>query len=536
MRTRRSTFGSAGAMAIVLLGSMLAPRPVAAAQEPPAQLQEFYTQTLSWSPCEGNLPRKLSCATIAAPLDYAKPTGQKISIALSMARAREPKRRRGVLLINPGGPGETGLLAAHVIAKGPLGDVYDVIGFDPRGVGKSTPANCEQTAPAPKDSRPTDETFPAYSAAARTAEEGCQRASGTIRPFITSTATAKDMDLIRGALRETTINYLGFSYGTYLGAIYGQLFPTRLRRAVFDSSVHPDWIWRRQFQEQAIATRANVDAWATWAGARDLTFGLGTSREAVMATVESVASSLAAKPIDDITRTTFDLALGEGSRYRALWVEISRVVKDLRAGKNPDAPRTNDAVSATRLLAREARLAWRPGVFDTITCEVSWPTRQEDYYADMRVFRQNYPYGAGVSKTAPTNCAFRMYTPADAAPQLTTRTYPEGLVVQAEADPRTRYDGGPAMAARLGHRLVTVKDEGQHALYSGNTCATDVVDAYLLRGELPAPAASCAGESRPAVPDDTIQRRMVSAPFSGTNITKSVREFLREHTNPITAG
>ncbi|WP_447006298.1 alpha/beta hydrolase [Saccharothrix isguenensis] len=449
-------------------------------------LAEFHGQQLTWSPCRENL----ECAELVLPLDYTRPGADRISLAVSRKQATDQERRRGVLVLNPGGPGGSGLDMPSFLAHTKAAEVYDLIGFDPRGVGGSTALTC-RTVPefATLDSRPADSEFPKWAAEARAAEDACHRAAGGIRPFINSANTARDLDVVRAALGEEKLNYLGYSYGTYLGAVYGSLFPNRLNRSVLDSSVHPEWVWREQFRAQGVAIRRNVEAWAAWAAQHHDRFELGATADEVMTTVEGVAATLAATPVEGQDRTRFDAMVGVGSRYRPLWSDLADSVVKLGAGK---------ASPSGALLARAARDDLVSGVFNTVTCEVDWPTDLAVYYEDMRVFRDRYPYGYGVLRAAPTTCAFRTFTPPEPAVSLKRAGYPVGLIVQAEGDTQTQYESGPAMATRLGHNLITVRDEGKHGIYGrGNVCVDKAVDRYLVYGVLPASSSNCPGDPRP---------------------------------------
>ncbi|MFI9006395.1 alpha/beta hydrolase [Actinosynnema sp. NPDC053489] len=459
---------------------------VAAARSDP--LAEFHAQQLTWTQCK----QSLECAELVLPLDYARPAAERISLVISRRKATDPGRRRGVLVLNPGGPGGSGLGMPTFLANSELAKSYDLIGFDPRGVGGSTALTC-RTVPelATADTRPVDSEFPKWAAEAQAAEDACQRSAGGIRPFVSTANTARDLDVVRAVLREEKINYLGYSYGTYLGAVYGSLFPNRLDRSVLDSSVHPEWIWREQFRNQAVATRRNVETWAAWVAQHNDRFQLGTSSAQVLGTVESVATALAVKPVGDANRTRFDAAVGVGSRYRPLWSDLAVAVAQLRAGSPSES---------SALMAGAAEDELVSGVFNTVTCEVDWPTDLETYYEDMRIFRDRYPYGFGVLRVAPTTCAFRTFTPPEPAVQLKRDGYPVGVIVQAEGDTQTQYDGGPAMAERLGDNLVTVRDEGKHGLYgSGNACVDRRVNRYLIDGVLPPSSSYCPGDPRPDV-------------------------------------
>ncbi|WP_433547517.1 alpha/beta fold hydrolase [Streptomyces sp. CA-294286] len=477
-------------------------------------LRTFLSQQPRWAPAgDGHGPAAVEHATIEAPLDYSRPGGPRITLALSRVRAADPARRRGVLLSLNGGPGGDGglgrALPARLADATPLGDVYDLIGFDPRGTGDSTRLEGEDSPTStPFDSRPPDEVFAALAADMRERDQGCLRAGGELRPYINTRNNARDMDLIRAVLGEERISFVGWAYGTLLGAVYGTMFPERLERSVLDSSVHPDWDWREQFKSQALANRENVDAWALWTGERPTRFGLGRDAGEVIASVERTASRLAALDGGIALRTTFDLVMGTHAADRGRWESLADLVAGLleaASANDADAP-----AKAGGLLAGQRE--WRPGkpaggrrdaVLEAVTCETVWPDQLDVYHRDMRAFRAHSPYGLGVMRAQPWVGTFRSFTPPEPATRVANPGYPGGLVVQADGDPFDHCPGAYAMADRLGHRLVLVADSGAHEIYAlGANPAVDAhVNRYLLEGVRPAePVTTVPGVPRPAVP------------------------------------
>ncbi|GAA2803364.1 alpha/beta fold hydrolase [Crossiella cryophila] len=488
-----------------LLGSQVvtATQPAEAAETAnPAALKEFYSQVPNWQPCKFN--SALDCATLVVPMDYGKPKQERIALSVSRLKASDPAKRRGILLSNPGGPGGSGLALPTYFYGTPLTEVYDLIGFDPRGVNESTLLSCEVTTDLHKlSSRPEDKDFAAWTASARQSEEACRKAGGALRKHVNTPNTARDMDVIRGVLGEKKLSYVGYSYGTYLGAVYGSLFPKQLDRSVLDSSVHPEWIWRQQFKQQSVAFRDNVDLWAEWAGQRNNRFGIGKTKAEVLATVEQVAAKLHATPADGFDRTQFDAGVGGGARYRFNWEFLAEDVKYFRDFQ-PGSAEFAEAAKAGKELATLGLAQLRAGVFDTVTCEADWPRDLNSYYQDMREFRDRYPYGLGVTRAAPRTCTFRSFTPPEKPVKLKRKGYQTGVVIQADGDTQTHYDGGPAMAERLEDHLISVADEGRHGLYAlgGNTCVDEHVNRYLVDGVLPPSRVICAGTPRPDVPTD----------------------------------
>ena len=341
----------------------------------------------------------------------------------------------------------------------------------------------------------------------RERERGCQRGGGDMRPFITTANSARDMDLIRQILGEETLSFIGWAYGSRLGAVYGTMFPQQLDRSVLDSSVHPDWDWQEQFATQAVAIRESVDAWARWTGERNSRFQLGHSAEEVLAQVEAVAAMLADFTPTATHRTLFDGRIGQLSPLRTNWDRLADSVAALRT-----AAAAGDVAECDRDLANTT---WRPGraaggfrdaVLEAITCETPWPKSLEPYFQQMRKVREQCPYGFGVMRVQPWVGTFASFTPVEWPVSIVERDYPKGLVVQADHDPWDYKVGAIAMAQRLDHCLIEVVDSGAHEIYvlGGNQAVDQIVHAYLVRGELPADRVRCPGEAKPDVPADVL--------------------------------
>jgi pimeloyl-ACP methyl ester carboxylesterase len=459
----------------------------------PAAPEAILAQRPQWTPDPD--VAGLEHAVVRVPADYANPGWRTLDLAVSRIRAADPARRRGVLLAVNGGPGGVDGLGVRfpqtLRGRSPrLAEVYDLIGFDPRGMGGSTRLPAYVVLPkASFDSRPPDSLFPRIAEDMRAREEGCERGGGDLRPHVNTRNSARDMDVIRAVLGEEKISFVGYAFGTVLGAAYGTLFPERLDRSVLDSCVHPDWTWRGLFLKQAEAIRHNVEAWARWTGEREGRFGLGYSAQQVLEAVEAVAAELGADPANVRLRTLFDGAVGNLAADRSAWARLGDLVEGLRS-----ALAGGDQERAGALLADTS--TWRPGdqegdlregVLEATTLETYWPSDLEEYYADMRVFRERYPYGYGVLRAQPWVGAFRSYEPLEPPVRAVREGYPAGLVVQAEGDPLDNYEGGVGMAQRLRHRLVTVADSGDHEVYllGGNPAVDEIGDRYLVDGVLP---------------------------------------------------
>jgi pimeloyl-ACP methyl ester carboxylesterase len=472
-------------------------------------VSDFYAQRPQWSPAPGD--ELLEHATIEVPRDYADPGGERLTIALGRRRAADPARRRGILLGVNGGPGGDwgfGRALPDKFAGTPVHEVYDLIGFDPRGTGESTRLHAEVTVPrAPFDSRPPDSAFEVLAEDMRQREHACARAGGELRRHISTRNTARDMEVIRAVLGEERLSFVGYAYGAYVGAVYGSLFPERVDRSVLDSCVNPDWTWREQFLWQGDAVQRNVDAWARWTADRNSHFGLGSSPARVLGTVEEVVGRLEKVAQGPHLRTLFDGAVGNRAGDRGQWAGLGLLVAGLRT-----AAGEGDADTCRTLLSEQG--TWRPadsegelriGVLEAITLEHEWPSDPEVYYQDMRDFRKRFPYGYGVLRAQPWVGAFRSFTAPEEPVVLQRDGYPVGLVVQADGDPMDHYAGGVTMAERLGHHLLTIEDSGEHEVYilGRNPHVDAVVHRYLVDGELPPRRATCPGRTpRPDIPAD----------------------------------
>ncbi|MGH3415987.1 MAG: alpha/beta fold hydrolase [Actinocrinis sp.] len=478
--------------------------PIAVAA-PSEALGEFYRQKVRWEPAtDGSAVQE---AEVEVPLDYADPAGERIRITVGRLPAADPARRRGVLVALNGGPGGHNGLGRRMpsrFADSALHEVYDVVGFDPRGWGRSAPLLREVTVPrAPWSSRPGDADFELIAADQKAVEEGAARLGGRLRPQVTTTNVARDLDVIRAVLGEEQISLLGYADGTYTSCVYGTMFGDRVDRHVFDSAVDPGAMWRGQYMTQAIAIRRNVDAWAAWVAERNLTYRLGGSAEAVVDNVELLGARLAEVAHGGVDRTVLDGAVGLGATHRPLWGELAATVVALRAGDFA-------AVKAAWLFAApewerpEPGATTQSGVVEAVTSEGDWPKDLEVYYRDMREFREKYPYGYGVLRAGPWVSAFRAAEPLEPVPDVVRDGYGPGLVVHGEGNPTLSYLGGVAMARRLGDALVTVADDGRNEIYGvrGIAAVDELVTAYLVDGVLPQADVVVAGTARPAVPAD----------------------------------
>jgi pimeloyl-ACP methyl ester carboxylesterase len=487
---RRVWFAATAAITVLVA----APAVPASADRPVAT-----ATAVTWGPCPGPAagrdPRQ-QCARIAVPLDYRRPRGRTIDIAISRIPA-SPGQRRGILLTNPGGPGVPGLDLPGLLPLLFPADVlsrYDVIGMDPRGVGLSSPISCGVAVDTPLDLLlpypAPDGSIARNIAFARSFAAGCARHSGDLLPFVTTANTARDMDLIRTALGEERLSFFGGSYGTYLGAVYATLFPERTDRIVVDSAIDPRRVWRGFYRSWGASTALRLPDFTTWAAARDATYRLGATPRAVAAAFSVLAARLDRNPVTlpdgtvvngNILREYTRLQVTDGANFPA----VAAAWRYLATGDGapPAVPRFSDNYVS---------------VLNAIACnDTAWPRDPGVYARDVAIDRRQFPVTAGM----PANirpCAFWPHRPLEPPVRVTSRGPRNVLIVQNTRDPSTSWRNALGLRHALGRRAVLVTvDAGGHIALGRGTCADTTAAAFLATGRLPARDRSCAGPTPP---------------------------------------
>ncbi|MEV7194760.1 alpha/beta hydrolase [Streptomyces sp. NPDC093510] len=480
-----------GATAALLPGLVTSPASAAPRQDTGSRHAARFThQTPDWKRCGADTPARYQCATIKVPLDHRDPDGTVIDLAISRIRAGDAGKRRGVLLSNPGGPGGPGLdLPLYLSGEMPrsVTDRYDLIGFDPRGIGKSTPVNCGLTEAErqwPRNYRP----FGGNVAWAKTVADKCRAQAGDLLPHMTTRNTARDMDILRAVLGEKKISYFGVSYGTALGAVYTQLFPRRADRFVLDSAVDPKLMWREMFRVWAPEAEPAFARWSRWTAERSATYHLGKTPAEVSATFWKLVERADRDPIvvgtEKLTGTDIRAFLRREFFTVRSAAELVALLRDAAAGKPvpefPSAPESTDNLVSS---------LW------TVVCgDAPAPRDPETYRRDSIRDAARYPlFGDFASNINP--CAF-WDRPVEPVTKVDNKV--GTLILQNEWDSQTPLSTARGMHRALkGSRLVTV-DEGEgHGVAYGmaagpaNRCAQDTATAYLLSGRLPAKDVTC---------------------------------------------
>ncbi|MCP2262942.1 alpha/beta hydrolase [Promicromonospora thailandica] len=489
-----------------------------------ATAQPASQPSVEWGECPADvvaeaLPTTLDCATVSVPLDYAEPDGARTDLMISRLASTDPAARRGILLLNPGGPGGSGLTQSTLLESQGLPDsvlrAYDLIGMDTRGVGHSTRVDCQ----FPADSAYYGNVPPyAVDDAAvleraevvREAAEQCARNDDNGGLYHLSTAnTARDLDSIRAALGEEKASFLGYSYGTALGAAYVSMFPDTVDRVVLDSNVGDSHLNREGLRRFALGMEQTFGDFARWAAQRHDAYGLGRTPAQVRATYFETAERLDGHPVEGVDGGLFRQVIFGGLYSERTYGRTAQTWQWLRDGDGAAARDLLDAEVLPALVpggAAPAEQAARDttnaavhplsnalSVFLASTCNDSdWEEDVDVYRAAVAEDRKKFPlFGAAAANMLP--CAY-WPEPAEGPVQISDEGPGDVLILQNRRDPVTPLAGGQLLREKLGDRsrLVTVDGSG-HGVYvlGGNACALNIGTRYLVDGELPARDTSC---------------------------------------------
>jgi pimeloyl-ACP methyl ester carboxylesterase len=450
---------------------------------------------LDWQPCTV-AGASMQCASLAVPLDYRHPSGRKITLALSMVPATAPAAdRQGDLLVNPGGPGGAGRYLAASVAFSldqKVASEYNIIGFDPRGVGASVPAlHCDPSFFAG--------VRPDYIPANRAAEQvllgrakayaaNCEHRFGWLLPYMTTKDSARDMDSIRAALGQQKISYLGYSYGTYLGQVYATLFGSRVRRMVLDSTVDPQGAWYADNISQDYAFESRIQAFFAWIAAHAATYGLGTTSAQVQQAWYRARAELTAHPISGpsgpaIGPDEFDDTMLQGGYSNTLWPGLAAALAAyLHTGSVKGLLREYKALGGQN----ENEFA----VYNAVECgDVNWPRNWAKWDADTRWVYRTAPFEAWDNAWFNAACAFWPVHGAAQPLAIKGAGLPPILMIQGSLDAATPYQGAQ-VAHRLlpSARMVVVKGGGNHGQSLSqppNLCVNNYLNTYLATGAVP---------------------------------------------------
>ncbi len=455
--------------------------------QPPAGsgMQRYLDQRLTWAKCG-----EFRCATVVVPLDWDRPDGRAITLALKMAPAQQAAN--GVLFINPGGPGASGLdmLTGFDNSDYPA---YDVVAWDPRGSGESTPVACG--TPVQTDAL-NDADFspdtPAEWSRLETLEKSfaqeCRAASGVLLDHISTIDTARDLDYLRALMHDPVLNYLGISYGTFIGAVYAELYPHKVGRMVLDSAVD---ITGNDSVIQAMGFDLALKNFATWCipqGCR-----LGTTVPELLGRLTSALNGLDAHPLP--TASGRPLTQSEASMGIAYYLyggarsytALLQALVEFEAGDASTLLAASDALSGREHNGTYDSIAY---AFPAISCADRADRGVAGERAAWSVDEKKAPF-FGTYFGPDLTCVYWTAEPADQVKITATGSAPI-IVVGTTGDPATPYQQAVSMAKQLADaRLVTWRGARHSAYGSGDACVRHTVWSFLNSGSLPVTGKAC---------------------------------------------
>ncbi|GIH97320.1 alpha/beta fold hydrolase [Planobispora siamensis] len=474
---------------------------------------------ITWSPCPED--PAVECGRLAVPVDWAAPGGPTVEIALARRKATDPAARIGAMLINPGGPGGSGVdfaLAGAEYFSQEISRRFDIVGFDPRGVARSHPVVCsaDLLARAPYPIMKSQADFDGWLAYNRQLREDCRARTGPLYDHVDTLSVVRDMDAVRAALGERRLTYYGRSYGTLMGQLYAETFPHRVRALALDSNMDHSLGTRAFLDTESAAAQDSFDEFAAWCG-READCALhGRDLRAVWADLLTRAGRgelrFPGAPEDVPPLTQLGLiSIAFGGFYGPEWAQLAELLLALDTGTEPPAgvlPRP--AVRSTEVSAGASAevSAFPPRVFCL------------DYHLPIRDYREYAAHLRRSAKIAPdmrysplafSMTAFCLGQPAPIPnPQhpLRVRGAAPLLLGNALHDPATGYDWALGTARQLGRQAVLLTYEGWgHGVYNRSECTLGAFDGYLIGLTPPARGTRC-----PAVPPAEAQARQRSWP------------------------
>ncbi|MGW2716330.1 alpha/beta hydrolase [Streptomyces sp. NPDC001492] len=473
----------------------------------PSALSSYYGQKLSWRTCG---PAGFECATMKAPLDYAEPDAGDVRLAVARKKATGKGKPLGSLLVNPGGPGGSAIgylqqyagvgYPAEVRAR------YDMVAVDPRGVARSEPVECldgrqmdayTQTDTTPDSVHETNQLVRAY----RKFAESCGQHSARLLRHVSTVEAARDMDILRAALGDSKLTYVGASYGTFLGATYAGLFPERVGRLVLDGAMDPSLSSRRLNLDQTAGFETAFQSFAKDCVQQpDCPLGRkGTTPAQVGANLSAFFKELDTHPIPtgDADGRRLGEALATTGVIAAMydqgtWAQLREALTSAMKEKDgagllvlSDSYYERDAQGRyANLMAANAAVNCLdlPGAFAA-------PEAVEEA---LPSFEKASPvFGRGLA-WASLNCAYWPVQPTGAPHRIKAKGAAPIVVVGTTRDPATPYRWAQSLSRQLASaRLLTYEGDGHTAFGRGSTCIDSTIDAYLLRGTPPTQGKRC---------------------------------------------
>lgn len=479
-------------------GESTPPTPLELPAIDPATLKTYYGQKLAWSECDIGY----ECAKLRVPLDYENPNAAEISLQLIRYVDQVKKKRVGSVVLNPGGPGGSGVdfvkSAGKAVARN-LNDEFNVVSFDPRGVGASAPVRC--VSGAAEDAfvsyfaNPSNPAQVAQLGALNTSfSQGCKAKSGKLIGHVGTADTARDLDVLRAALGDKKLTYIGESYGTLLGAIYAQLFPKNIRAMVLDGAVDPTLTDAEAGAGQAKGFETDLASFIAWC-VKQKSCALGSSVADAETKLDRWLAGLETKPLAtsdgrQLTRTLATTAIAVPLYDPTTWfalntglqlafggnAKVLMLLADTLNGRQADGSYTNMIEANVAI-----NCADRPAAFASIG----------DAMAAAAEAAKTAPTFGIVLGAGNTPC-IGWPAPAEMAPgPVRADGAPPIVVIGNLRDPATPYAWAESLARQLASGVLVTRDADGHTAYLRSDCVDTLVTAYVVDLKVPPPGASC---------------------------------------------
>ena len=494
----------------------------------PQGLESFYSQTIDWEDCsDGTSP--FQCGTVTVPLDYEHPDGRTITIAVRKLPAPDGDAEHGSLFINPGGPGASGVAMMQVMAPmftEELRGAYDIIGFDPRGVGQSTPITCwtndeikQHLANPSDDAGPTDplkgvtyKNVPAQDKIDRGAANAARCAQHSQVPelldHVGTRDVARDLDILRATNSNTKLNYLGVSYGTRIGAIYADLFPGHVGRVVLDSAVDPSKREIDSITETVAFKEGVLRQYVEHCQAQDGCPLTGSTDEAVAqlaAFVDGLDKNPLTAPDSDATINTQDAAaiIQQHAVAQPNWDALTAMLTPAMTNHDGTlmvkAKQNSSNLSPETTVEEVVSQANEQIMLAAVICNDNPDTDStaSDWDAQTAAEKKSYPFFGGTSSAMDAYCRGWGHQGKTPPQEIRAKGSDPILVVGITGDVQTLYSWAQSLAGQLdnGH-LFTIKGYGHGGAIG--SCATAATIGFLVNGAVPAEGATCTAEPRQA--------------------------------------
>ncbi len=508
-----------------------APKAIAGAPAA-ADSAAFTPKAITWGKCgiPGLDRRGAECGLLTVPLDYKKPKGTKIKLAVSRIKSTvSADKYQGIMLTNPGGPGGSGLTLSVLgeFVPNNAGAAYDWIGFDPRGVGSSVPAlSCNGNyfkAPRPQYVPETEKIEKAWLKRSKSYAKACDKAGGKLLDHLKTVDTINDMESIRKALGKPQINFYGFSYGSYLGQVYSTLHPTKVRRIVLDGIVDPRGVWYKSNLAQDVAFNKSIKIFFAWVAKNDATYHLGTSEAVVEKKYYAALAKLEKKPAGGkLGAAEWNDVFTSAGYYVFGWEDVAKLFAAYVNGgdykpalaayqdANPTGPGEDNGF-AMYLATQCTDAAW-PGYYKWRAD--NWQLHATAPFLTWSNVWFNAPclnWGAKAGKPVTVNGA--------KAPAM--------LLINETFDAATPYSGALEVRKRFPNSVLVegVNGSTHSGSLNGVACTDNLIAAYLTDGSLPA---RVAGDTSDVKCDPVPQPDPTAAPTQKTQGSDSLsRESLQ---------